>query len=368
MRCRLQKSCVAPSVQCATPALDQTQAAPAPERQEPPHAIHPLGQPDGHRRLRIHRVRRTRPRRDGRAVRTHGVHGNRAAPPQERAAVPARRDQFHRQRRTRLLRPAICTAARAEHLRHCLSRALGEDGLRTGTRPRRLGVCGQHGPGRVEHPGHQGHRRQPDLSRRPLARQERRESGRHRQHRLLRCRVRGHRPGLRRQPEPARPRSDLHRPPHAQRTPRPHGRVGRLLRAAVQLSRGTLLRHRRPGHRREKQGDDQSLRQDPHPHQRRGQREGRADSGIPGPLPRRGHTAHCDGRVQPAADRGRAARQRREAARHHRHLFFSENQLGPIFFEFIQRKGDQGFGEGNFKALFESIELDQMRRGVLGTP
>ena len=40
-------------------------------------------------------------------------------------------------------------------------------------------------------------------------------------------------------------------------------------------------------------------------------------------------------------------------------------QLGPIFFEFIQRKGDEGFGEGNFKALFESIELDQMRRGVL---
>jgi 4-hydroxyphenylpyruvate dioxygenase len=44
---------------------------------------------------------------------------------------------------------------------------------------------------------------------------------------------------------------------------------------------------------------------------------------------------------------------------------FSENQLGPIFFEFIQRKGNEGFGEGNFKALFESIELDQMRRGVL---
>ena len=47
---------------------------------------------------------------------------------------------------------------------------------------------------------------------------------------------------------------------------------------------------------------------------------------------------------------------------------FSENQLGPIFFEFIQRKGDQGFGEGNFKALFESIELDQMRRGTLSRP
>jgi len=39
--------------------------------------------------------------------------------------------------------------------------------------------------------------------------------------------------------------------------------------------------------------------------------------------------------------------------------------IGPIFFELIQRKGDQGFGEGNFRALFESIELDQIRRGVL---
>ncbi|HEX8511515.1 MAG TPA: 4-hydroxyphenylpyruvate dioxygenase [Allosphingosinicella sp.] len=44
---------------------------------------------------------------------------------------------------------------------------------------------------------------------------------------------------------------------------------------------------------------------------------------------------------------------------------FTENMIGPIFFEIIQRKGNQGFGEGNFKALFESIELDQMRRGVL---
>ena len=44
---------------------------------------------------------------------------------------------------------------------------------------------------------------------------------------------------------------------------------------------------------------------------------------------------------------------------------FSENVIGPIFFEFIQRKGDDGFGEGNFKALFESIEEDQIRRGVL---
>jgi 4-hydroxyphenylpyruvate dioxygenase len=44
---------------------------------------------------------------------------------------------------------------------------------------------------------------------------------------------------------------------------------------------------------------------------------------------------------------------------------FSANVLGPIFFEFIERKGDEGFGEGNFRALFESIEEDQIRRGVL---
>ncbi len=44
---------------------------------------------------------------------------------------------------------------------------------------------------------------------------------------------------------------------------------------------------------------------------------------------------------------------------------FTKNAIGPIFFEIIQRKGNQGFGEGNFKALFESIELDQQRRGVL---
>jgi 4-hydroxyphenylpyruvate dioxygenase len=48
---------------------------------------------------------------------------------------------------------------------------------------------------------------------------------------------------------------------------------------------------------------------------------------------------------------------------------FSRTVIGPIFFEFIQRKGDDGFGEGNFKALFESIEEDQIRRGVLaGAP
>jgi 4-hydroxyphenylpyruvate dioxygenase len=44
---------------------------------------------------------------------------------------------------------------------------------------------------------------------------------------------------------------------------------------------------------------------------------------------------------------------------------FSKTVIGPIFFEFIERKGDEGFGEGNFRALFESIEEDQIKRGVL---
>ena len=44
---------------------------------------------------------------------------------------------------------------------------------------------------------------------------------------------------------------------------------------------------------------------------------------------------------------------------------FTKNVIGPIFFEIIQRKGNEGFGEGNFKALFESLELDQIRRGII---
>ena len=47
---------------------------------------------------------------------------------------------------------------------------------------------------------------------------------------------------------------------------------------------------------------------------------------------------------------------------------FTETMIGPIFFEIIQRKGDEGFGEGNFRALFESMEEDQIRRGVLSAP
>ncbi len=46
---------------------------------------------------------------------------------------------------------------------------------------------------------------------------------------------------------------------------------------------------------------------------------------------------------------------------------FTEPVIGPVFFEIIQRKGDEGFGEGNFQALFEAIERDQVRRGVIGS-
>ncbi len=60
-------------------------------------------------------------------------------------------------------------------------------------------------------------------------------------------------------------------------------------------------------------------------------------------------------------------RRRRRRGRHDQVLLqrFSKTVIGPIFFEFIERKGDEGFGEGNFRALFESIEEDQIRRGVL---
>ena len=44
---------------------------------------------------------------------------------------------------------------------------------------------------------------------------------------------------------------------------------------------------------------------------------------------------------------------------------FTETMVGPIFFEFIERKGDEGFGEGNFQALFESMERYQMNRSTL---
>jgi 4-hydroxyphenylpyruvate dioxygenase len=62
---------------------------------------------------------------------------------------------------------------------------------------------------------------------------------------------------------------------------------------------------------------------------------------------------------------GESCRHRRHNSSSVRDQRFGTTAIGPIFFEFIERKDDDGFGEGNFKALFESIEEDQIRRGVL---
>ena len=148
--------------------------------------------------------------------------------------------------------------------------------------------------------------------------------------------------------------------------------------------------------------DDQPLRQDPHSHQRIAGRQ-EPDRGVPARVSRRGHPAHrarTDGHLphgRRAARQGVAFQDTPDTyyegvpARvpgHRENLaelakrrilidgnpqkgegvllqIFTQNVIGPIFFEIIQRKGNEGFGEGNFRALFESIELDQMRRGVI---
>ena len=83
---------------------------------------------------------------------------------------------------------------------------------------------------------------------------------------------------------------------------------------------------------------------------------------------RRAPAAARRGRRAPAAQRHPDRRRGRGRGRPHQGAaadVLGKTAIGPIFFEFIQRKGDDGFGEGNFKALFESIEEDQIRRGVL---
>ena len=85
-------------------------------------------------------------------------------------------------------------------------------------------------------------------------------------------------------------------------------------------------------------------------------------------------TTTCSTSACPATAKtvARLQRERHPGRRHDRGRqrrlllqIFSEAVIGPVFFEFIQRKGDEGFGEGNFQALFESMEQDQIRRGVL---
>jgi len=89
----------------------------------------------------------------------------------------------------------------------------------------------------------------------------------------------------------------------------------------------------------------------------------RIDARVPGHgedlvrLQRLGILLDGEGAIAPGAREGRMTKVLLQ--------IFSANALGPVFFEFIQRKGDEGFGEGNFRALFLSIEEDQVRRGVL---
>ena len=209
-----------------------------------------------------------------------------------------------------------------------------------------------------------------------------------------------------RDPRPAGAGLFYHRSSHPQRPSRPHGCLDRLLRKTVQLPPDPLLRHRGPRLRPVLARADQPRRQDPDSDQR-GRRRFRPDRGISQHLSRRGHPAHRLRRrdIYRTIETLRAAglpfmpsppetyfekidarlpKHGEDVARLKRNgilidgegvvdggqtkvllQIFSANAIGPIFFEFIQRKGDDGFGEGNFKALFESIEEDQIRRGVL---
>ena len=153
------------------------------------------------------------------------------------------------------------------------------------------------------------------------------------------------------------------------------------------------------------QGDDQPLRQDPHPDQREPGRQV-PDRGVPARLPAARASSTSRSAPTTSTPRVEALRARRHRVPGHaRHLLRAarrracratartlaaparsdrilidgaptqgrasccrsspSNVIGPIFFELIQRKGNEGFGEGNFQALFECIELDQIRRGVV---
>ena len=194
--------------------------------------------------------------------------------------------------------------------------------------------------------------------------------------------------------------------------PRPDGPLGRVLRAALQLPRDPLLRHQGRIHGPVLPRADQPGRQDPHPDQRvrptRTARSrstctptrARASSTSPAaaatstptieglranglafmPSPPDAYYERVDERVPGHGEdlerlrkngilidgEGAVALGEKEGKMTKVLLqIFSGTVVGPIFFEFIQRKGDEGFGEGNFRALFVSIEEDQLRRGVL---
>ena len=295
------------------------------------------------------------------------------------------------QRFARLHGPSVCAIA------FRVQRRQGR--LRARDLARRLGLRGPRRPGRAEHPGDQGRRRLAHLLRRPLARQERREGRRDRQHRLLRRRLRA--AARRRRSHPTGTASlyidhlthNVHRGRMKEwadfyerlfnfREIRYFDIEGQVTGVKSKALTSPCGKIRIPIN---EEGNEKP-----------GQITEYLDT-----LPRRGHPAHrawarrdlfktvdalrasgvklldtvdtyyelIDKRIPGHGENVAELKKRKilvdGKAGELLLQIFSENQLGPIFFEFIQRKGDEGFGEGNFKALFESIELDQMRRGVL---
>ena len=198
-------------------------------------------------------------------------------------------------------------------------------------------------------------------------------------------------------------RARADRSPHAQRAPRQHGQVVRVLRAAVQFPRDPLFRYRREEDRPVLAGAVPApAARSASPSTNRRTTSRRSKNTCASIAARASSTSRCPpttsiARVDVLRARGVAFqdtpetyyegidarvaghRENLEELRRRRILIdgngatdegvllqiFTANVIGPIFFEIIQRKGNQGFGEGNFKALFESIELDQIRRGVI---
>ena len=294
-------------------------------------------------------------------------------------------------------RQQFARAARPSRMRDRLPR----EGCARRVPPRSSGRMGRREPRRpdgAQHPGDQGHRRFADIPRRPLSG----ESGARGTATRSTTSTSGRSGRGVARTRAGRVGPHVCRSPHPQRPPRAHEGVGRVLREAVQLPRGPLLRHRGQAHRPQVEGDDQPLRQDPHPDQRELRRQ-EPDPGVPRRVSRRGHPAHrprvratstprstrcsagrrasstrrtpttsCStqrlpGHGEPVAEL-RAQRGSWSTARPASDCCCRSSPktvIGPIFFEIIQRKGNEGFGEGNFKALFESMELDQIRRGTL---
>ncbi len=211
--------------------------------------------PDGHRRLRVRRVcgARSRPNcarcsSGWASPRSRGIASKNVTLHRQgdiNFIINAEPDSFAQgfARNARPLRLRNGLSRQRRYVAHWSS-AVGS-GAKRGARRRRADGA--------QHPGHRGHRRQPDLSGRSLRRAH---------HLRRRFRVRGRR--WQRRIRRSSTALTLHRPSDPQRAPRQHGQLGGVLRAAVQLPRDPLFRHRRQADRTDLAGDDQPVRQDPH--------------------------------------------------------------------------------------------------------